>query len=141
MCVGGCDQFARCRRTLLFLSHSNKAAVHLKWIMIFFEKFSGMRINYSKSDLTPINISEEETQEYAKKNCCKIEKFPFTYLGVPLRYEKLRKEDIQPVVDKIMKRVARWKGRVLSYGARLALLKACLASIPVYLMSIIKFLK
>jgi hypothetical protein len=72
MCVGGCDQFARCRRTLLFLSHSNKAAVHLKWIMIFFEKFSGMRINYSKSDLTPINISEEETQEYAKKIAARL---------------------------------------------------------------------
>jgi hypothetical protein len=26
-----------------------------------------MRINYSRSDLTPINISEEETQEYEKK--------------------------------------------------------------------------
>jgi hypothetical protein len=29
----------------------------------------------------------------------------------------------------------------MSYGARLTLLKACLASIPVYLMSIIKFPK
>jgi hypothetical protein len=100
-----------------------------------------MRINYSKSELTPINLDEEETQGYTKIFCCKIGKFPFTYLGVPLHYEKLRREDIQPVVDKIMKRIAGWKERLLSYGARLTLLKACLASIPIYLMSIIRFSK
>jgi hypothetical protein len=26
-----------------------------------------MKINYNKSDLTPVNLDEEETQEYAKK--------------------------------------------------------------------------
>jgi hypothetical protein len=40
-----------------------------------------------------------------------------------------------------MKRISGWKGKVLSYGARLTLLKACLSSIPIYLMSIIKFSK
>jgi hypothetical protein len=67
--------------------------------------------------------------------------FPFKYLEVPLHYDKLRKEDTQPLVDKIIIRVARWKGRLLSYGARLALLRACLAIIPIYLMSVIKFPK
>jgi hypothetical protein len=107
--------------------------------MIYFEKLSGMRINYHKSDLILINLEEEQTQTYAKYFCCKIGKFPFTYLGVPLHHERLRKEDIQPVVDKIMKRIACWKCRLLSYGARLTLLKVCLASKPIYLMSIIKF--
>jgi hypothetical protein len=67
--------------------------------------------------------------------------FPFKYLGVPLHYEKLRREDIQYIVDKIIKRIAGWKGRLMSYGARLLLLKACLASIPIYLMFVIKFPK
>jgi hypothetical protein len=66
---------------------------------------------------------------------------PFKYLGVPLHYDKLRREDLQPIIDKIMKRIAGWKGKLLSYGARLTLLKACLASIPIYLMSFIKFPK
>jgi hypothetical protein len=52
----------------------------------------------------------------------------------------MRREDIQHIVDKIIK-IAGLKGSLLSYGARLTLLKACLASIPVYLMSIIKFPK
>jgi hypothetical protein len=126
---------------LLFLSHGDDSASHLKWLMIYFEKLSGMRINYHKSGMIPINLEEEETQTYAKYFCCKIGKFPVTYLGVPLHHERLRREDIQPVVDKIMKRIVGWKGRLLSYAARLTLLKACVASIPIYLMSIIKFLK
>jgi hypothetical protein len=89
----------------------------------------------------PSTWRRRRPQEYAKIFCCKIGKFPFIYLGVPLHHERLRREDIQLVVDKIMKRIAGWKGRLLSYGARLILLKACLANIPIYLMSIIKFHK
>jgi hypothetical protein len=40
-----------------------------------------------------------------------------------------------------MKRISGWKGKLMSYEARLTLLKACLASIPIYLMSIVKFPK
>jgi hypothetical protein len=91
--------------TLLFLSHGDDSANHLKWLMIYFEKLSGMRINYHKTDLIPINLEEEETQAYAICFCCKIGKFSFNYLGVPLHHERLRREDSQPVVDKIMKRI------------------------------------
>jgi hypothetical protein len=45
------------------------------------------------------------------------------------------------VVDKIIKRIAGWRGRLLSYAGRPVLLKAYLASIPIYLLSIIKFPK
>jgi hypothetical protein len=86
-----------------------------------------------------MNLEEEEIHDYARIFCCKIGSFPFKYLGVPLYFEKLRREDLQPIVDKVMKRITGWKGRLLSYGARLTLLKACLANIPIYLMSIIKF--
>jgi hypothetical protein len=73
--------------------------------------------------------------------CCKVGSFPFKYLGVPLHYEKLRREDIQPIMDKVINRIPGWKGRLLSYGSRLVLLTACLASIPIYLISLIKFPK
>jgi hypothetical protein len=109
--------------------------------MVCFEKIFGMKINYHKSDLTLVLLEDEEIQEYAKVCCCKIGSFPFRYLGVPLHYEKLRREDIQPIVDRVLSRISGWKGRLLSYGARLILLKTCLASIPIYLMSIIKFPK
>ena len=45
------------------------------------------------------------------------------------------------MVDKIIKRIAGWRGRLLSYDGRLILPKVCSASIPIYLLSIIKFPK
>jgi hypothetical protein len=127
--------------TLLFLDHDYKATCHLKWLMACFEKLSGVMINYPKSDLSAINLGEEDRHNYAKIFCCKIGSFPFKYLGVPLHFDKLRREDIQPIVGKIIKRISGWKGKLLLYGARLALLKACLASIPIYLMLVIRFPK
>jgi hypothetical protein len=109
--------------------------------MVCFEQISGMKINYHKSDLTPVNLKEEEIQEYAKVLCCKIGGggVPFKYLGLPLHHDKLRWEDIQPIVDKVINIIPGWVGRLLSYTARLTFPKACLASIPIYLMPVIKF--
>lgn len=53
----------------------------------------------------------------------------------------LTREDIQPLVDRILKKIAGWRGKLLSLAARDMLLRTCLASIPVYLLSFIQFPK
>ena len=126
---------------ILFLDNNINMALNLKWMLTCFEQMSGMRINYHKSDLIPINISEGQANLFAQVFCCKLGTFPFKYLGVPLHHSKLRREDIQPVIDKILKGIAGWRGKLLSYRARLILLQTCIASIPLYLLSIIKFPK
>ena len=127
--------------TLLFLEDNIEKANNLKWLLLCYEQMTGMRINFDKSDLLTIGVEESRINEYSKKNCCKKGDFPMKYLGVPLHYTNLRKEDLQPIIDKIIKRIAGWKGRLLSYAGRLTLLKACLVSVPIYLMSVIKFPK
>lgn len=44
-------------------------------------------------------------------------------------------------MDKLLKRIAGWRGKLLSLAARALLIKSCLASIPIYLLSFIKFPK
>jgi hypothetical protein len=127
--------------TLLFLKDDLHMANNLKWILLCYEQMIGMRINFDKSDLLTIGLEDSRINAYAKIFYCKKGDFPIKYLGVPLHFSKLRKEDLQPIVDKIISRIAGWKGRFLSYAGRLILLKVCLASIPIYLMSIIKFPK
>ena len=139
VCAGGIISLQYADDTLLFLEHNLDKARALKWMLTCFEQLSGLKINYDKSDLVTIGMEEEETRAWAQTLCCKIGSFPFKYLGVPLHHTKLGRDDLQPVVDKILKRVAGWKGKLLSYGGRLVLLKTCLASIPIYRMSIIKF--
>jgi len=85
-----------------------------------------------------MGMEEEEENNMAKIFCCE---FPFKYMGVPPHHNWQRKEDLPPIVDNVIKRVPNCKGKLLSYGGRLALLNSCLASIPVYLLSIIKFPK
>ena len=94
-----------------------------------------MKINYAKSEFIPMGVSAEETSPFLDIFGCAAGNFPIKYLGVPLHYEKLKKEDIQHIVDKILKSMAGWRGKLLSYAARINLIKACLSSIPVYLLS------
>lgn len=106
-----------------------------------FENLSGLKINYDKCELVPINLGEAKSKILSQIFCCKIGSFPLKYLGVPLHYLKLRREDLQPIIDKIIKRICGWRGRLLSYEAKLVLLQTCIASIPTYLMYVIKFPK
>jgi hypothetical protein len=85
-----------------------------------------MRINFDKSDLLTTCMEEDRVNEYSKIFCCKKGEFPIKYLVVPLYFTNLIKEDLHPIIDKIIKRIAGWKGRLLSYAGRLTLLKACL---------------
>jgi hypothetical protein len=45
------------------------------------------------------------------------------------------------ILDKLIKKIAGWRGRLFTYSSRLVLIKTCLASIPIYLLSFFKFLK
>jgi hypothetical protein len=56
--------------TLLFLEKSNEIATNLKWILTCFEQISGMRINYHKSDLIPINVEREECTSFLETFGC-----------------------------------------------------------------------
>ena len=127
--------------TILFVKNDISKATNLKWLLSCYKSVSGMKINYSKSELIPMGLSEVETNEFLYIFGCAVGKFPIKYLGVPLHYDKLRKEDIQPIVDKILKGIAGWRGKLLSYAARINLIKACLSSIPVHLLSFFKFPK
>ena len=127
--------------TILFLDPDIDHAKNLRWLLACFENLSGLKINYDKCEVVPVNMNEDDAKILSQIFHCKLGDFPLKYLGVPLHYLKLRREDIQYIIDKIIKRICGWKGRLLSYEAKLVLLKACIASIPMYLMSVIKFPK
>jgi hypothetical protein len=57
---------------------------------------SGMRINYHKSEIIPIDPKDiEEVEVFAKIFGCPVGELPIKYLGIPLHYHKLRREDLQ----------------------------------------------
>ena len=131
--------YRRAYDTLLFLKNDIHQARHFKFLLACFEHLQGMKINYHKSDLLTLNTSEEEQNILARLFCCNISSFPIKYLVVPLHYTKQKREDIQPAVDQLIKRISGWKRQLLSSAGKLTLLKLCMASIPIYLLSVIKF--
>jgi hypothetical protein len=127
--------------TILFLDNDVEKAKNLKKTLVCFEQVSGIRINYNKSELTPINMDQAEAQPFVDVFSYNSGVFPNKYLGIPLHYEKLSRDDIQPLIDKILKQIAGWSGKLLSYRGRIILIKTCLASISIYLLSFFKFPK
>uniref|UniRef100_A0A8R7PWM5 Reverse transcriptase domain-containing protein n=2 Tax=Triticum urartu TaxID=4572 RepID=A0A8R7PWM5_TRIUA len=127
--------------TILFLENSVHKARNFKWLLSCFENMSGMKINFHKSDLMTINVDYAVANEFAQIFCCKKGSFPIKYLGVPPHYDKLKREYLQPIIDRIIKGISGWLGRYLTYKGKIILLCACVISIPAYLMSVIKFPK
>ncbi|CAH8264511.1 unnamed protein product [Arabidopsis lyrata] len=63
--------------------------------------------------------------------------FPVRYLGVPLTSRKLRKQDYQPLVDRVSKRFNSWSVKRLSFGGRLQLIRSVIYSIITFWASIL----
>lgn len=127
--------------TILFSKPDETLLKNLKGSLAWFEQISGMRINFHKGEMIPMNLEPNDIHKIAHIFGCPVGDFPIKYLGIPLHYEKLRREDIQSLVDKILKRIEGWRGKLLSYAARVVLIRTCLTSIPIYLLSFIKFPK
>jgi hypothetical protein len=58
---------------------------------MLFEKISGMRINFNKSEFIPMNLVNEEIHEIAHVLNYLVGALPFKYLGVPIHFKKLKR--------------------------------------------------
>jgi hypothetical protein len=92
---------------------------NLKVVLTLFERVSGMRINFYKSEIISMNLELEDSHDISHLLSCPMGSLPFKYLGVTLHFEKLKREDIQPLMDKLIKRIAGWRVRLLAYSSRL----------------------
>ena len=110
-------------------------AQNLKLLLYLYESMSGLKINFSKSEVIMISQDSEKTLRYAEMFNCATESWPIKYLGVPVSRNRIQISNWLPLVEKIAKRLDGWKGGALSLGGRLTLLNACLSSIPIYSMS------
>lgn len=61
---------------------------------------------------------------------------PFTYLGLPIGCDISRVKSWDPIIDRISKKLDSWKGRLLSIGGRVTLIKSSIYSLSLYYMSI-----
>jgi hypothetical protein len=86
--------------TLLFLEVCPTHLLVLKDLLSSFASATGLRVNYNKIVVLPINISQEKLESLANPFQCQIGNMPFTYLGLPLGSTKPKIHDFLPLVKK-----------------------------------------
>ncbi|MCI28551.1 RNA-directed DNA polymerase (Reverse transcriptase), partial [Trifolium medium] len=99
---------------------------------------SVLKVNFNKSMLVVVNVSDSWLNEVAAALRCKVGKVDFLYLGHPIGGDSRRLSFWEPVLSRIKNKLYGWKSRILSFGGRLILLKSVLTSLPVYALSYFK---
>jgi hypothetical protein len=121
--------------TIIFLEHDLQQAKNLKLILSVFEKLSGLKINFHKSELFCFGQAKEYYDEYSNIFGCKFGSLPVKYLGVPMHFRKLNNRDWKMIEQRIeKKKLSSWKGKHLSVGGRLVLINSVLSSLTMFMI-------
>jgi hypothetical protein len=102
--------------TLLILEECPFQFAALKNLLQTFAAATGIKVNYSKSCLLPINVSYQAPSFLANTFDCATDSLPFTYLGLPLGDSRPSIQDLSPIVDQMERRLNA-SARFLDYGA------------------------
>lgn len=102
--------------SIIFCEAEREELVHIKRILRCFEVLSGLKINFHKSMLCGVGLNDVEVNQFTSIFNCRSQKLAISYLGLPLGANPSRKSTWQPVIEKVKKKLAAWKRKVLSYA-------------------------
>jgi len=103
--------------------------------LILFEAISGLKVDFTKSQLIGVNVHGSWLIEASLVLRCKVGNLPFVYLGMSIGGDARRLSFWEPLI-----RLSGWKAKHLSFGGRLVMLKFVLSSMHVYALSFYKAL-
>lgn len=122
--------------TVMFCPQNIDYLMNIKKILLLFNLAWGLQVNFFKSSIIGMNLEPDWIKFAAKSLQRRIGELPFMYLGLPIGSNASRLKSWEPILEKMRKKLASWKGRMLSIGGRLILIKASLSSLPLYYMSL-----
>lgn len=134
---GHCPILQYADDTLLILPGDARTLFNLKGLLRPFLDSTGLHVNFHKSFLVPINISEARALHLARTFGCKVGSMPFTYLGLPLGTTKPSFQEFSPLLSKIEKRLT-GISNLLSYHGRLILVNSVFSALPTFYMCSLK---
>lgn len=83
-------------------------------IMHLFGAASGLKMNIQKSSVVPIQCLKEDLAVVQRILPCELIEFSCKYLGLPLSIRKLTKDQIQPIIAKIVDQLPGWKAELMT---------------------------
>lgn len=100
--------------TLIFCGPESQQFGYLKCVLLCFEVVSGLKINLSKTEMVPIG-EDPDIDTLAAILGCKVSALPMKYLRLPSGARFKSKAIWDSNLEKIEKRLARWK-KLYLYG-------------------------
>ncbi|GAU45474.1 hypothetical protein TSUD_190930 [Trifolium subterraneum] len=110
----------------------------LKAILRGFEMVSGLNVNFWKSNLMGVNVSQDFLRVATDFLNCRVSSIPFKYLGLPVGVNPRRISTWEPLFVSLRKRFGRWGNKHISLGGRIVLLNSVLNAIPIFYLSYLK---
>jgi hypothetical protein len=110
----------------------------IKSVLRGFEMASGLKVNFWKSCIMGVNVPQDFLTMASDFLNCRIGRFPFKYLGLPVGANPRLATTWSPLLDAIKKRLGSWGNRHVSLGGRIVLLNAVLNAIPIFFLSYMK---
>ncbi|KAG8099935.1 hypothetical protein GUJ93_ZPchr0013g37985 [Zizania palustris] len=123
--------------TISFLQADQKNTFLLRGLINTFSQSNGLKVNFRKSSIIPINVQEERASLLAKTFGCSIGSFPFQYLGLPLGPLKPKFKDFNYLMENIERRLSS-TSTWLSMVGRLQIVNDVISSLPTYTMCTFK---
>jgi hypothetical protein len=123
--------------TLMIMEASSKQLFALKALLNTFADSTGLKVNYAKSSIIPMNVPPGKMQHLAATFHCQVGELPFTYLGCPLSHKKPSTQDCLPLVIRVEWRLIS-TSIFLSPGGKLQMVNSVLSSLPTFYMCSIK---
>ncbi|KAJ0088691.1 hypothetical protein Patl1_32423 [Pistacia atlantica] len=122
----------------VFVNGGKRSVQRLLNILEVYEKWSGQLINKEKLAVYFSKSITLARRRILMRTTGFVEgKFPFTYLGVPMVSGRLTSRHLEPLVEKVRRRIAGWKSKLLSQGGRLTLMKHVLACMSTHLLAVL----
>lgn len=121
--------------TLVFLDSDIEQVKNLRLLLLSFEQLTGLRINFTKSQIFGVGYFGDLSQ-FSSVLGCYSGTLPTTYLGLPLGDKRGGVAKWDKVIDRIIARLPGWQKTLLSKSCKITLINNVLASFPVYYMSL-----
>jgi len=121
--------------TLIVLKAAPGDVIRLKILLDQFATATGLRINFHKSTIVPMNVDAADLPGLLDILGCRQDSFPQTYLGMPLSNVKLNLSAFTPLIARVDKYLSYWQASLLNAMGRTVLVNAVLDSSLIYILS------
>lgn len=113
----------------------------IKALLRGFELVSELSVNFIKSKLYGLNISNDFIQSASHFLSCFMDYILFKFVGIPVGFNHRRIATWRPIVDNLKKKLCSWKGKFLPFVGRVSLINSVLSNLPIYFLCFFRALK